>query len=345
MHLIIDIRSTIPQNPIIARYASDWVDLWRIRHPWDTISYIHFGNQESPENGWSVVVGPSYWWWKNKSLSIKWVNELFRCINFSSYAPYDNRIITISHIFHHGDILYPQSENSWKEKIIGTYSKHYIQKSKKIVVPALSIGQETVDITHIPEEDIEIIPYIKLNPWKWDHHILPQLWILWEYWLYDGSYGSEANIPALIHWYKDYRELGGTHSLILMWSTKSSELRTISDLIQNMNLTGLVRVIGSFEWASMESIYMNASGWIYIGAYYTGGPRIELARSHNVPLLISHISSLEDYHTNATTLHPNHLKELGQSLRNLEKNRKTEKQKLSNDSIMIVYEKIISEKR
>jgi hypothetical protein len=44
-------------------------------------------------------------------------------------------------------------------------------------------------------------------------------------------------------------------------------------------------------------------------------------------------------------LHPNHLKELGQMLKSLEKVAKKEIKVLSNDAIMIAYEKIISEKR
>lgn len=345
MHLIIDIRSEIPQNPIITRYASDWVDVWRARHPWDSISYIHFAYQDCPINGKSVIVASPLWWKKNKPLSTKGSKDIFRCINFSSFAPYDNSIITISHIFHHGKILYPQSEITWKEKFIEKYSQYTIQKSKKIIVPTLSIGQETVDITHIQEKDIEIIPYIKLTPWIWDRYILAQLLIPWKYWLYDGSYGSEANISGLLQWYKTYHDLGGTHNLILMWSTTSSELRYISELIQRLNLIWLVRVIGSLQWPSFESLYKNASWWIYVWAYYTGGPRIALAQSHNIPLLISHIPSLENYFEKALTLHPNHLKELGQMLKSLEKVAKKEIKVLSNDAIMITYEKIISEKR
>ncbi len=74
-----------------------------------------------------------------------------------------------------------------------------------------------------------------------------------------------------------------------------------------MNLTGIVRIIGAIEEETTESLYMYTSGWIYIGAYYSGGPRIELARSHKIPLLISDIPSLSDYHPGSIVMHPNHL--------------------------------------
>lgn len=112
-----------------------------------------------------------------------------------------------------------------------------------------------------------------------------------------------------------------------------------------MDITGSVRIIGALEGESIESLYMHASGWIYIGAYYTSGPRIELARSHHIPLLISDIASLSDYHAGSLRIHPSHLTTLGASLQSLEQSDKKETRKLSNDDIMKRYEKIIAEKR
>lgn len=90
---------------------------------------------------------------------------------------------------------------------------------------------------------------------------------------------------------------------------------------------------------------MHASGWIYVGAYYTGGPRIELARSYQIPLLISNIPSLVDYYSTSITLHPNHLGQLGQSLRDLEHKTMTGIRKASNEDIIKAYTKILAEKR
>ena len=344
MHLLIDIRSTSPTDPVITRYASNWVNLWQSRHPGDLVSYIHFSHQKCPENGKSIIAKHS-WYWKWKSLKSPWSHEIFRCVNFSGYAPYDKNIVTINHIFDHTNTLYPSTEKSWIQEIVKKYTKKQLKKSGKIIVPSLVIWQETVDIIEIREDNIEILPYISFSLLTGDRRILHQLSISWPYWIYDGSYGSEANIYGLLGGYKAYRDLGGTHTLLLMWQPVDMELRRISDMVQKMNLTWSVRIIGILEEEHIESLYMHSSGWLYIGAYYGGGPRIGLARSHKIPMLISDSPSLSDYHTGSITIHPNHLSWLGQSLRDLEHKTKKEKRNVSNDDIMKAYEKIIAEKR
>ena len=344
MHLIIDIRSTWPADPIITRYAASWADLWRDLHPTDTISYIHYTEQECPENGRSVVVSPPSWWWSTKKLKTPESNEIFRSVNFSIYPPYDRTIDTISHVWDHADILYPRRAQTLVERLICPHANNRNSIKNTIIVPSLSIGQESVEITHTRESIIEIIPYITLTPGKWDRHTLSQLSITESYWLYDGSYGSEAGVSNLLKWYKSYRDLGGAHMLLLVGKQSSVETRDLALQIQSLGLTGSVRIIGALENESIESLYMHASGWIYVGAYYSGGPRIELARSHHIPLLISDIPALLDYQSDAINIHPSHLSVLGQALRDLETRVQKETRKISNENIMIGYERVISKK-
>jgi hypothetical protein len=345
MHLIIDIRQSSPIDPIIVRYAENWVDLWIARHPTDIVSYIHYSGQDCPENGRSLIVSPPSWWWGRKRLSIWDTNEIFRCINFSPYPPYDPSITTTSHIWDHAGILYPRETPPLFERYTHTIADIRNNKNNTIIVPSLTVGQEAVEITHIPEAAIEIIPYITMHPGKWDRHTLSQLSISGSYWLYDGSYGSESGIVNLLKWYKSYRDLGGTHILLLAGRQSSLETRDIALQIQSLSLTGSVRIIWALESESIESLYLHASGWIYVGAYYSGGPRVELARSHHIPLLIPDIPSLIDYHSDAMTIHPSHLSGLGQAIRDLEHMDKKENRKISNDNIMIGYERVISQKR
>jgi hypothetical protein len=344
MHLIIDIRSASPVDTFIAQYASNWVDIWKSLHPEDRITYIHFGHQKSPENGKSIIVKWS-WYGHWKSISIPWSKEIFRCINFSSYSKYDAKIVTISHIFDHANNLYPWVEKSWLEWIVKKHIKNRIRQSWVIIVPSLIVGQETVDILSVREDNIEIIPYVWFEPIIGDRKILNQLSISGPYWLYNGTYWSEANIYGLLKGYKQYRELGWSHILILIWQPIDAELRNISDLIQKMNLTGYVRIIGLINSPDLESLYAFASGWVYVGAYYASGPHIELAQNYWIPLLISDIPSLIDYHLWAITIHPNHLGVLWESLRRLEHKTIKQKKKVSNIEIMKAYEKIISENR
>ncbi len=345
MHIIIDIRSVPPVDSIITRYAASWVDLWISRHPTDTISYIHYIAQDCPDNGRSIVVPISSWWRRKQKLSLAETSEVFRSVNFSSYSPYDPSITTISHVWSHVDILYPRRPPTLIERHINTNTKKRNNPNNTIIVASLAIWQEAVEITHISESSIEIIPYITMTPGKWDRHTLSQLSITEQYWLYDGSYGSESGIVDLLRWYKSYRDLGGTHILLLVWQQFPIETRSIALQIQSLWLTGSVRITWALEGGSIESLYMHASGWIYIGAYYSGGPRIELARSHHIPLLISDIPSLLDYHSDAITIHPSHLSNLGQALRDLENMNTHKTRRISNDNIMIGYERVISQKR
>jgi hypothetical protein len=345
MHLIIDIRSASPVDPIMTRYAGSWVDLWIARHPSDTVSYIHYAPQDCPDNGRSIVVSPPSWWWGNKKLSTPGTSEIFRCINFSAYPPYDLSIDTISHIWDHAATLYPHHDKSTQSSWFWSHVQKRNNPNETIIVPSLSIWQETVEIHHTREESIEIIPYITLTPGKWDRHTLAQLSISGSYWLYDGSYGSESGINHLLQWYKAYRDLGGIHTLLLVGKQSGSETRDIAIQIHSLGLTGAVRITWALEGASIESLYIHASGWLYIGAYYSGGPRIELARSHHIPLLISDIPSLSDYHSHAMTIHPSHLTSLGQMLIDLEWREQKETRNISNDNIMVGYERVISQKR
>lgn len=132
--------------------------------------------------------------------------------------------------------------------------------------------------------------------------------------------------------------------LLLVGKQSSVETRDLALQIQSLGLTGSVRIIGALENESIESLYMHASGWIYVGAYYSGGPRIELARSHHIPLLISDIPALLDYQSDAINIHPSHLSVLGQALRDLETRVQKETRKISNENIMIGYERVISKK-
>ena len=344
MHLIIDIRSPSPVDSVITRYARNWVNLWKERHPGDSITYIHFEHQDCPDNGKSVIV-KSAWHHKKKSIAPYHGGDIFRCVSFSPYRQYDPKIMTIWHIFHHVHALYPKNEPTWIQSLFKKFVQDTISKYCTIIVPSLNIWQETVDILHVPEDSIEIIPYYSITKEESSRAILNQLSISGPYWLYDGTYGSEANIYGLLKGYKWYKELGGDHILILVWQPTDIELYRISELIQKMDLTGSVRMTWSLDESSIEWLYTYASGWIYIGAYYAGGPRIELARTHKLPLIVSDIPVFSDYKYGAITLHPNHLSWLSQSMRDLENIIKKERRKISNDIIMKAYEKIIAEKR
>ncbi len=52
-------------------------------------------------------------------------------------------------------------------------------------------------------------------------------------------------------------------------------------------------------------LYKNASGWIYVGEYYSGGAAISAAKSYGLPLLLSDIPYFQN--ENALRIHPQKL--------------------------------------
>ncbi len=344
MHLIIDIR-TSERYTLIERYASSWVTLWLERHPTDRVSYLHLAHQECPNNGGSLIVRPARGWWTTKiPLRNPDSTEIYRYVSFSPYPIYESEVSSIRHIWDNGSILYPRISSSWFARFSSLRDTH-TYRWETIIVPCISVWREIVEIQHIAEEHMEIIPYLALAHIVPDRHILSQLWLTGAYWIHDGTYGSESGIEALLTGYASYRHLGGHHSLILTGVMTPEEMRYMSYQIQSRELMGSVRIIGALHWAQLEALYMSASGWIYVWGYYMGWPRIELARSHHIPLLISDIDAFVDYREWSIVVHPSHLGDLKETLQILETRESQQYSKIPNEALMKWYEKILAEKR
>lgn len=101
-----------------------------------------------------------------------------------------------------------------------------------------------------------------------------------------------------------------------------------------------VHITGSLPILEREALYKNASAWIFVGAYNTSKANIALAKSYNLPLILSDIPAFAIYE-NATKIHPNHLENLSDLLLGSEKN---EKNLQKNDFEDMELEKAIFEK-
>lgn len=86
----------------------------------------------------------------------------------------------------------------WRRKQIENERKRITQKSVATIVPNMFTGNELVELWHTQEEKIEIIPYFPIPHLPEDPSILIQFGIEKPYFLYDGSYGNEANIAGLL---------------------------------------------------------------------------------------------------------------------------------------------------
>lgn len=345
MHLIVDIREHPLHRPIITRYAYDWVELWKQAHPGDTVSYLIFDGQPCPKNAKNISI-PRRSWWQNKlPLGTTHTRDIFRCISFSRYPPYDTRVKTLTYICENLDLLYPRSVSSVEKKIYKYSQKHLTKKSQHLLVPSLSVGQELVEALHVDESKIDILPYIGLTPrLPPDPHILRNLGINAPYWIYDSTYGSEVDMSALLCGYKRYRELGGTHTLLLMgYIGDTSEMKSLTNLLSTMGLAQYIKIIGIPAWDVVDDLYWHANGWIYTGSYYGGGPSIALARAYWLPLLLSDIAWLEKYREEALLVHPHHLSWLAEIFKSFENKKITSPAPPDNQLLLRQYEKLLSE--
>lgn len=216
MHLFIDIREYNLHDIIRTRYAETWVNLWKRYHNADTFSFLIFEDQEKKDASYTIVPKPSWLPYKRSLGSKK--KGIFRCINFSDFSPYDPDIPTISHIFDNTRWLYPEVKNMgyWQRKAIENERKAITKDSIAVIVPSMFAGNELVELWHAKEEKIEIIPYLPIPPAPEDNSVLSQFQIEKPYFLYDGTYGSEANIVGLLKGFETYRHTqGGEYTLVL----------------------------------------------------------------------------------------------------------------------------------
>jgi hypothetical protein len=228
----------------------------------------------------------------------------------------------------------------WGRKRIENEKKKILQNSVATIVPNMFTGNELVELWHAKEEKIEIIPYYPIPSIEPDITILTQFGIQKPYFLYDGSYGNESNIIGLLKGFETYRHTEwGTHSLVLH-GYAGDELSHITQLLRTFAISNYVKFVGSI-WAKWrETLYQNASGWISVGAYYSGGPAVELAHTYELPLLVSDIPSFSGY--TGLKILPNHLEELGKILKQFETYTQVPQPRHDDHAYIRAYEKLIA---
>ena len=346
MHIIIDIRDIHPFSSIVERYGESWWELWQKYHPHDTISYLIFETQIIKDSRYIQVPKWPASWWRKKKIMTHNKNEVFRCVNFSAYEPYTRHIPTLTHIFHNRAWLYPNEwENTYIARKALEYRIHRItHNSNKIIVPSMNVWLECVELWWIWEHNVEIMPYIPIMKRTSDPMTPIQFQIQEPYILYDGSFGSEWNILWMLKGFELYKHIYKWALNLVMYGAPGHELSHITQVIRAFDLTESVKLVGILEWPNYEWLYENAKAWIMVGSYYSGWPRIELAHTYWLPMILSDIASTKHY--NAFRIHPNHItQELAPILLALEKwtihSKKTHEYKES--EIVDAYEIHLSE--
>lgn len=348
MYLIIDIRGENTKNTSIVRYATHWAALWTKSNPHDTIIFLAYEGQYTPPDIKVFTVKKEGLFQAKKKLIFKNGNEIFRCINFSDFAPYDPSIPTTSHIFDLGKWLYDNEVNAnlLKRKERERKIKKLLHTSRHIIVPNFSVGHQLVELWWVEEKKIDVLPYIPFSPITPDNTILSAQRLEGiPYFLHDSTYGNESNILQLIREYRRYvTEKRGKAKLVLHGNT-GKHLREITETIREQELTEYVRIVWYLTPEEQEALYNSAIGWIAIESYPTSKTNIALALSKNLPILLSNTQPYELY-TEALKIHPNHLSELPKQLEILEHipdHRREYHFPFSGEMIIDQYKRIISE--
>lgn len=218
-----------------------------------------------------------------------------------------------------------------------------IHDSTKIIVPSMSTGLECVELWGMKESNIEIIPYIPLSKWEIDELTGIQFQIGESFFLYDGSFWTESNILSILKGFEIYRHLYHGTSSLIMHGSLWNELSHITQIIRAFELTEYVKIVGVLEWPKYEWLYAHANAWIMLGSYYSGGPRVEFAHTHGLPMILSDVASVRQYGTKL--IHPNHIAEdLAPILKSLEQGGDKEKRshEYEEGDIVRAYENYLS---
>lgn len=340
MHLLIDIRSSHPADFSLYFYAKIWVKYWTISHPHDTISWIFYDDQDIIEQNGISIPRKTSWLHQKKIASHSHGPD--RILSFSREPILDPSIKTILHMYDIAEFLYPQHIENWfsRKKRENGYKK-ILKKASQIIVPHLDTGREIAEIFQISEEKMNVIPYLMdthetiHDPSVWNQYgVSPDSffteWTPWEEW---NPLGILTAYARYIHDYDGERKLIISGNL---WEN----LWHITSYIRSLDLIDRVKIIWLLPMKERQIIISHSSAWIYIGSYYGGGPTITEAEVFDIPLILSDIPVLWDYW--GTHIHPNHLEELPQILKNIEKKEISGKRR-DNTSIMNVYTKLIAE--
>lgn len=344
MHLIIDIRSSKIEDIYTIRYAVNWVKKWKQRNSEDTCTFLIFENQEAPEWENFFKVRPSSWLSGKRKIISKNENEIFRCINFSSFPPYDPEIPTISHIFDMAKIFYDSETNAniLKRKEQNYNIKKFLKNSSHIIVPNFFTGNELVELWWVSESDVDIFPFIELE--NISEEKTDRIENLGEkFFIFDATFGPESNIGPMLEEFAIYRKKWWKFNLC-MHGNSSLYLTQITNIIRELQIEKNVKILWNLTIWEQEALYNQASGWIFVGWYNTTKTNIALARTKKIPIILSDIPAFNNY-KNCIKIHPNHLELLSDAMMKIQKNEKieTEEEYIVDENLFFAeYKNILS---
>ncbi len=339
MHIIVDVRTSSPDDINRISYAMLWKDHWLLMHPNDHITFLAYE--------WDIVdhddvIRLLRSWYNRKNLASHAYGP-DRMISFSDLPPIDTSIPLISHVFDLASLLYPRTTLSfWERKIKEYKQKKLLRNSRMIIVPDMSVGLELSENFDIKEEKMAVIPYLfsERNNNAWEKNII-SLGLCGEYFIAPWSPGNEWSPHALLQAFSKYvHDLKWKKKLVIhgdLWENASY----IFSLIRSLDIAQDVKILSTLTDEELDNLYIHASGWVYVGPYYSRGYLVTLAEGYGLPLILSDIDALREY--DAIHIHPNHIQTLPEFLITLEKKKEKYTYHEKDNSIMRVYTRIVAE--
>lgn len=340
MHIIVDVRTSSPDDMSRISYALLWKEHWLCMHPNDRITFLaHEWDAVDHDD----VIRLFRSWYTRRSLASH-THGPDRMISFSELPPIDTSIPLISHVFDLAPRLYPRESLSfWQKRIMEYRQKRLLRNSRVIIVPHVSIGLELSENLHIDEDVMMVIPYLSIQKHSEssrENSAFPY-GVYGEYFIAPWSPGNEWNPYALLQAFSQYVHDRKWKRKLIIHGDLWENLSYIFSLIRSLDIAQDVKIFSTLMGEELENLYAHASGWIYIGPYYSRGYLISLAEWHNLPLVLSDIEVLREYA--GIHIHSNHIHELPHILMTLEKKGQSHINHEYNDSIMQVYTRLIAE--
>lgn len=337
MHILVDVRTSCPSDIPWLLYGHHWAQLWKKYHPHDQITFLAYVWDEILgfpsvfiKRGWQIF------WHKKLAHHGYWPD---RSISFSRLPDFDRSVPSIRHIADLSKLIYPEDPLSpmqyrWQER----REREMLRHARHIIIPHTDLMAEIHELLHVDERKVSILPY--LMPEKKEEHtsvILPH-GIVGEYLIAEATNSEEWSPTLLFHIFDQYRRSTGDRRKLIIIGDVSKIMGTLSTLIRSLELTEIVKIVGSLTVTEREHFYRMASGWWYLGRYYSRGPSIALAGGYDLPLVLSDIPWLRGY--GGISVHPNHVSEILDSLGELLPF-SSQNEKVDNESIIEAYNRIL----
>lgn len=123
-----------------------------------------------------------------------------RAVNFSRYAPYDAEIPTVTMIMDMGRWFYDNETNAniLRRKEREFEIRRLLKHSSHFVVPSFFTGNELVELWNINEKKVDVLPFVSFEKIPANEEIFRQNNLPKNFFLYDATFGTEANLSILL---------------------------------------------------------------------------------------------------------------------------------------------------